>query len=490
MNGAASATMRAAPYAAVRETHSGVVVLVGDRAYKGKKPVDLGFLDFRTAESRTACCHREVELNRRLAPDVYLGVAFVQDPDGTREPLVLMRRMPDARRLSALLRTAEDLDDTVIRLARLMAAFHAGADRSPVISAEGTRDALLRRWTASFEQVAPLAAGTLGNGRFTEIVREVHHFLAGREQLFAGRVAAGRIVDGHGDLICDDIFCLPDGPRVLDCLEFDDRLRYVDGLDDIAFLAMDLEKLGAPGLGHLLLDRYADFAGDPAPPALSHHYLAYRAFVRVKVNCLRHLQGDDTAAAEARAYADIAIRHLRAGTVRMILVGGLPGSGKSTLAGLLADRLGAALLSTDRLRKEINHRDPMSSSPEPYGKGLYDSANTEKTYRELLHRGQELAARGESVVLDASWTDSHLRALAANTAEHVGACLTQFECWAPQHIRYERLQFRRPGHSDADAVIAGQMALDADPWPPEARLDTSGDAQEVLSLAVHRIVIA
>ena len=136
----------------------------------------------------------------------------------------------------------------------------------------------------------------------------MREFLAGREQLFAQRISQGRIVDGHGDLICDDIFCLDDGPRILDCLDFDDRLRYVDGLDDICFLAMDLERLGASDLAGLLVRMYADFAGDPAPPALRHHYIAYRAFVRVKVDCLRHTQGDASAAGEARTHADIAAR--------------------------------------------------------------------------------------------------------------------------------------------------------------------------------------
>jgi aminoglycoside phosphotransferase family enzyme/predicted kinase len=476
------------PYAAVRETHSGVVFLVGDRAYKCKKPVDLGFLDFRSPQSRAACCEREVELNRRLAPDVYLGVANLRDPlGGTDEPLVVMRRMPDARRLSTLLRAGERLDDTVEHLARMMAVFHAGADRSPNIAVEGTRDAIERRWTASFVQVTPLASETLGDELLAEIVHEVHQFLGGRGDLFAHRVTAGRVVDGHGDLICDDIFCLDDGPRVLDCLEFDDRLRYVDGLDDIAFLAMDLEKLGVPHLAQLLLDRYADFAGDPAPASLQHHYIAYRAFVRVKVNCLRHTQGDNSAAADARAYADITIRHLRAGAVRMILVGGLPGAGKSTLAGLVADRLGAVLLSTDRLRKELSNLAPLTKSPQPYARGLYDHQHTERTYSELLDRAARLLANGESVVLDGSWTNGRLRSRAAITAERVDAQLTQIECWAPPQLRRTRLLARHSGVSDADPVVAQRMALDADPWPRQARLINTGAPEDTLRQALNLI---
>ena len=165
-------------------------------------------------------------------------------------------------------------------------------------------------------------------------------FLDGRADLFAARVDAGRIVDGHGDLMADDIYCLSDGPRILDCIEFDDRLRWLDQLDDAAFLAMDLEYLGATDLARAFLDWYAEFAADPAPVTLRHHFVAYRAFVRAKVACLRYLQGEDSARDEAQRHATLALAHLRAGGSRLVVVGGLPGTGKSTLSGALADALG------------------------------------------------------------------------------------------------------------------------------------------------------
>lgn len=214
--------------AAVIETHAAIVFFVGDRAYKLKKPVDLGFLDFRRRVDREAVCHREVELNRRLAPDVYLGVADIEGPEG--EPcdhLVVMRRMPTDRRLSTLVRSGAPVADDLRRLARDLAGFHSRACRGPAISAEGGRGALLGRWDATFAQLRPFHGDPLDPGAAAEVEERTHEFLAGREPLFAERVAGGHIVDGHGDLIADDIFCLPDGPRALDCLEFDDRLRYL-----------------------------------------------------------------------------------------------------------------------------------------------------------------------------------------------------------------------------------------------------------------------
>lgn len=469
---------------AVRETHIGVVFLVGDRAYKLKKPVDVGFLDFRTRQSRLAVCHKEIELNSRLAPDVYLGVADVSDVDG--EPLdhmVVMRRMPDDRRLSTLVRTDAPLADTVIRLARVIAAFHAGASRSPAISAEGTRDALAARWSASLDQVDTVRGSVLNDHDLTEIRRLALAFLAGREKLFDTRIADGRIVDGHGDLLADDIFCLDDGPRVLDCLEFDDRLRAVDGLDDIAFLAMDLERLGAPELSAALLDRYVEYSGDPAPASLREHYLAYRAFVRVKVACLRHRQGDTTARKEAGQYADVAVRHLRRGEVRLVLVGGLPGTGKTTLAGTVADELGAVLLSTDRLRKEMAGLAPEEHVPAPYRDGIYTAEHTEAAYRELLRRAEKLLALGESVVLDASWTGHAHRELAAAVATRTHSRLVSLLCQAPSAITDARMRTRTGSLSDADPVVAAHMAAEMDLWPQAVVVSTAGSPADSVTQA-------
>lgn len=476
------------PFAAVRETHIGVVFLVGDRVYKLKKPVNLGFLDFSTPELRRAACHREVELNRRLTPDVYLGVATVSDvDDAPGEPLVVMRRMPEDRRLSTLVRAGVPLSDEIIRLARVLAAFHAGAVRGPHVDAEGTCEALSDRWEASFAQVDEVGAGVVPDESRAEIVRRTRDFLAGREALFVSRIAEGRIVDGHGDLLADDIFVLDDGPRVLDCIEFDDRLRRLDGLDDIAFLAMDLERLGAPELGELLLDRYAEYSGDPASAALRAHYVAYRAFVRVKIACLRHAQGDASAAEEACAYTDIAVRHLRRGEVRLVLVGGLPGSGKTTIAGLLADELGAVLLSSDRMRKELAGLDPERHATAPYRAGIYAREHTERTYTELLRRAGELLERGELVVLDASWSGAGERELARKVAERTYSTLVSLRCTAPAAVTETRLRTRTGSLSDADPVIARAMAADAAPWPQAVDIDTSGTPAAALTEALRMV---
>jgi hypothetical protein len=464
------------------------VFLIGDRAYKLKKPVALGFLDFSTESKRDTVCRREVELNRRLSPDVYLGVADVFGPNGAAcDHLVVMRRMPAQRRLTALVRAGVPVNDQLRQLARLLAAFHATAVRGPQIAAEGSRDAILRRWTDSFGQVRPFRGPVLNDDLTGEIEERTIAFLAGRDRLFADRIATGRVVDGHGDLLADDIFCLDDGPRVLDCIEFDDRLRWLDGLDDAAFLAMDLERLGAPDLAARFLDWYAEFSADPAPASLRHHYVAYRAFVRAKVACLRHAQGDQDAGVDAVAHADLALRHLRAGEVNLVIVGGLSGTGKSTLAGRLADRLGAVLLSSDRLRKELAGLAPEISASAEYGQGIYRPEWTDRTYVELVARAEQLLQRGESVVLDASWNRAAHRDAVAQMAQRTHSRLVALRCQAGPEIVAKRLRHRAMAHtafSDANEAIAAAMTVDADPWPDAVPISTDVTPETSVAEAV------
>ncbi|MEU8617828.1 AAA family ATPase [Streptomyces sp. NPDC048623] len=470
------------------ETHTAVVFFVGDRAYKLKKPVDLTFVDYTTVEARRAACEREVSLNRRFAPDVYLGTGEFRAPDATApEPLVVMRRMPAERRLSRLVRDGVVVDDALRAVARLLAAHHASALRTPEVDAQGTRDALSGRWEASFAQVRALAEGDPVPEGVAETEELVRRYLAGREPLFDMRVQQGRIVDGHGDLLAEDVFCLDDGPRVLDCLEFDDRLRYVDGLDDAAFLAMDLERLDAPESAAFFLSRYGEYSGDPAPPSLSHHYVAYRAFVRAKVSLIQARQGAPGADLAARRLVTTTLRHLRTAAVGLTLVGGLPGSGKSTLSGALADRLGVTLLSSDRLRKELAGIPADQPAPAPYGEGLYTPEWTDRTYAALLARASALLSRGESVVLDATWSHARQREAAARVAERTSADLVALRCRVPDEMTAARLEARTAGPSDAGPDVALAMADREPPWAEAVAIDTSGSLEAAVTRALSLV---
>ena len=462
-------------YAAVAETHSAVVFCAGDRAYKLKKPVDLGFLDFTDFRARSAACRREIKLNRRFAPDVYLGIAAVSGPDGrVCDHLVVMRRMPADRRLSALVRAAARVERPVREVARILAACHAAAPRSTQIAAQGTPEALWARWEASIGQLRGYAVSAPATEAVDQVERLAGRFIAGRAALLEERIRGGFLVDGHGDLLADDIFCLDDGVRILDCLEFDDRLRWVDGLDDAAFLAMDLERLGAPVLAERFTGWYAEFSADPAPAALVHHYTAYRAFVRAKIAFLHAAQGDLAGGAAAQQLTGMTLRHLRAGTVTLVLVGGLPGTGKTALAGKLAAQLGFTMLSSDRIRKELAGVPAEQRCPAPWQAGIYTPAWTARTYEELLRRAGWLLARGESVIADATWESPDRRAAAVTLAGAARAELVALRCAAPADIAQRRLAARTGDISDAGPAVARQMAARQTPWPEAVTIDTGG----------------
>ena len=471
--------------AEVRETHSAVVLLIGDRAYKIKKPVSLGFLDFRTERTRREVCRRELDLNRRLAPDVYLDVITVTGRDGRSYDYgLLMSRMPDTLRLSRMIEDGVAVDNHLRALARLLARFHASADRSPQIAAEGAAAGLRRRWVNNLSETETFRGSLLPELVHERLSRLALRYVDGRAHLMDERAAAGLTVDGHGDLIAEDVFCLPDYPRVLDCIEFDDRLRWLDVLDDAAFLAMDLEHLGRPDLGALFLRYYLEFSGTPTVASLEHHYIAYRAFVRAKVSCIQAVQGRPAAAADADRYAKLALRHLEAAEVTLTLVGGAPGTGKTTLARNLADHLGAVLLSSDAVRQDM----PVAAPADRYS----DTAKA-ATYQELLTRARHALQHGESVVADATWSDTRSRDVAAAVAAETASGLVALECRAPVEIAAVRAQQRleRGGDSSqAGPEVARRLAAGRVPWPTAAAIDTSGTIEQALGTALAALAKA
>lgn len=472
------------------DTHVSTVALVDGYAFKRKRPVRTEFLDFSTAEARAEACRREVELNRRLAPDVYLGVADLVLDGDVLEQIVVMRRLADDRRLSAIL-DDDDVHDQLRRLVVLLADFHSRARRGPEIDEASGRDAMVQLWAESVEQVREVGRGTIDPEELDEVASLAPEYLAGRQDLFDRRLAAGRACDGHGDLQAEDVFCLDDGPRVLDCLEFADRFRFVDVLADVSFLAMDLERLDHPELARELLDTYRDLTGDDWPASLEHHHVAYHAHVRAKVACIRLQQGDDGARGLAVQLHALARRHLEAGRVHLVVVGGAPGTGKSTLATALAERIDGVVLSSDRVRDEVEPRS--GGTNDVVGAGRYSDGRIDHVYDELLARAEPLLAHGERVVIDASWLDPakrrRVRALAERTSSH----LTELRCTCPPEVAERRIAERARQGDDASEVtveLARTIAASAPPWPEAHEVDTTipaADAARVADVLACRV---
>ena len=469
----------------VLETHISWVYLVGDRAFKRKKPIRTGFLDYSTSELRAEACAEEVRLGRRLAPDVYLGVEAIPDEDWA----VVMRRMPLDRRLSSLVEAGADVSGTMREIARRIAALHLRSGRLPAADEAASAAAAVHRWEANHAEVAPFVDRLERPASSDDALRLARQYVAGREALFAARIAAGRAVDGHGDLIADDIFVLPDGPRILDPIEFDPRLRYGDGLADVAFLAMHLEYLGGGRWARELLDRYAEFAADNWPASLAHFHIAYRAQVRAKVACLTAAQHGADHAPDADAYLRLALRHLEAGRVRLVLVGGAPATGKTTTARALADSRDWVVLRSDDVRKELAGIPATTSAAAPLMAGVYSPAMTALTYGELVHRAHWLLERGESVVLDATWGDEMWRREARRVAAAAHADVVELRCTLPAELAARRAAERGPDVSDAGPEVALGLAARFAEWPEATLVDTErplSSSYRVAAAAVDR----
>lgn len=464
----------------IAETHMSVLAFCPHEVYKIKKPVHFAFADLSSLDRRRRNSEQELTLNRRLAPDVYDRLVDITDPHGRVVDVALrMRRLDPEVRLSLLATSGHGGACTTAVAAHLALFHHAhrpiDANDSWIEDA-GSYESFRRLWAVGFEQWATFTHTVLDAATVEEIEVLALEYLAGRRPLFEQRLAAGRIVDGHGDLLADDIFCEPDGPRIIDCLEFDRTLRAGDALLDATFLAMDLEALGRPDLARAFLDEYRCASDDEWPASLEHHFIAYRAHVRAKVACLRAQQGDHTACDEARARSDLALAHLRAGRIRLVLVGGLPGAGKSTIAKALADTRSSAMLRSDEIRKELLGLPTTEHRDDEFRHGMYDTTHIDATYREMLRRAVDLLEHGSSVVLDASWSDAAHRARAASTATAAHAALVEIRCDAPAPLCRHRLLDRREHETDASDArpdIHDAMAQRFDPWPSARSIDTA-----------------
>jgi aminoglycoside phosphotransferase family enzyme/predicted kinase len=469
------------------ETHSSWVFLTDRFAFKLKKPVRFEFLDFSTPELRRRACLEEVQLNRRLAPDVYLGVLpITQDSagilalDGNGQPIdwvVQMRRLPVNQTLDVVLREDRLTVEHIQSIAKLLTDFYSKLLRKS-ISPDEYHEALDRHIRAN--GVVLLGSSNADKSRIRRIQTAQLLYLNVEADLFGSRATEGRIVEGHGDLRPEHIY-LNGRPIVIDCIEFSDELRTLDFADEISFLGMECQRLGSDGLGELILAEYETKCGDHVPPSLFVFYQCYRATVRAKVALLREVQmpaGAEGASTDLAAqYIDLADRYAeQLGPSTLLIVGGLMGSGKSTLAANLTDALAGELLSTDHIR----HGSIGSSAvPEGYGQGNYQPGMRHRVYNELFRHANELLKDGQSVVLDGTFLTCSLRDRAYELAARNGAVSVHVQCACPPEVAHARIQKRaEAGQSESEArtELYDLQAQDLEsPWAdePSITIDTT-----------------
>jgi aminoglycoside phosphotransferase family enzyme/predicted kinase len=450
------------------ETHVSWVFLAGDRVVKVKKPVSYGFVEHTALESRRRSCEDEVRLNRRLTDGVYLGVVpVVHGPAGYRvdtegtpvEWATLMRRLPAKGMLDAILASGEipphlgqRLVDRLISFHRDAAAFCGGpADEAAVAASAVVTDNLT--------QLEPFAGEPLGPVQLGLVAEALRGFIVERGDLLRGRAAAGWIREGHGDLRIEHV-CLEEGAdgaiQIFDCVEFSRSLRCADVASDLAFLLMDLERLGAQEAAAALVARYRA-AGLKLPDTLLSFYKAHRALVRAKVACLRrhavtHVAARAGLAVEAADYLDLATA--AAVTVRPALIAmtGLSGTGKSTMAMALARALGVPVFASDAVRKELAGQ--ASPAPAAWERGLYAPERVEATYERLIELATQTLGAGRAAILDATFLDGKRRDRLATVARTAGVPLVLVETTCDEETAAGRILMRaRRGDSRSDATV-------------------------------------
>ena len=454
----------------LEETHISSVFLIGDAAFKVKKSVNLGFVDFRTLEARRAACEAEVLLNSRLAPSVYRGVVPIRvQQDGhcaiggsgpTVDFAVHMRRLPESRRADQLLARGELSSERVEAVAKRIAAFHAECPRD---ARWGRAEIIEANLAENFEQTRDSLRRSLRAEEAEEAIRWQTEFIRTRRDLFAARMASGRIRDGHGDLRLEHVYFEDTAITIVDCIEFNERFRFADDCADVAFFSMDLAAHGRVDLAERFLAAYARESNDYDLYGVVDFYESYRAFVRGKIAGMNAANASldervrERASHEARRMYLLALSADRRSLISpsVVAVGGIIASGKSTVASAVGAAMSAPVIDADRTRKSMLGVDATRAIHDASWTGAYDPSFTDRVYEEVLRRAAVVLASGRPVVLDASFRSLSMREGARELARRFGVPFRFIECRADAAQCRARL-LEREGK---DIVSDGRLSI-------------------------------
>lgn len=440
------------------QTHISYIFLTGSYVFKVKKPVDLGFLDFTTLDKRYLYCKEEIRLNRRLSPEIYMDVVEIKK-DGDQfniggsgeliEVAVKMRELPQEKTLARLLEKGQVTEDMIDDLARVMADFHQGAESSPRISEFGEVERVFFGIEENFKQTEKYIGITLSHEKYHALKEYSYKFLEGNTDLFQKRIEDGKIRDCHGDFHCENVYFV-DKIYVLDCIEFNERFRYIDTACDMAFLIMDLDYRGYSEFSNRLLNTYLQFTGDYGLVSVLNFYKIYRAYVRGKVGSFKlDMEGpsEKQRAAikrEAKKYFDLAYQYVKKKEGPFLLTTtGVMGSGKTYVSQRLASRIDAVIIHSDAMRKKLACLSPTEHRYEPYGKGIYSEAFTRKVYDQLLKEAKDILNSGKPVILDGSFSKKWQRDIVIDFAKSSRYPYLFIHCSSDDTVIKRRLSKRK-----------------------------------------------
>jgi aminoglycoside phosphotransferase family enzyme/predicted kinase len=448
------------------ETHISWVLLTGDFAYKVKKPMNFGFLDFTTLEARKHFCGEELRLNQRLTDNLYLEVLPItgsaESPqlggEGTAIEYVLkMRQFPQSGLLSTLQANGELTTAHIDEMATQIARFHLNAPKVPAEHEAGTPDSVMAPVRQNFEQILPFLGDKADLQQLDALQAWAESSFERLKPLLAQRKTDGFIRECHGDIHLGNATVIDGQVVIFDCIEFNEPFRFTDVYADSAFLAMDLEDRGLKSLARRFISQYLELTGDYQGLELLNFYKAYRALVRAKV-ALFSMPADATPVQRAtslrqyRNYANLAESYSTIPSRFMAITHGVSAVGKSHVAMRLVEALGAIRLRSDVERKRLFGEQTIANDVQA---GIYSNEASTATYQRLHEIAEVILHAGFPVVVDATYLKHDQRDSAAKVAEATGAPFLILDCNAPLAVIESWLQQRQADKSDpSDATLA------------------------------------
>ncbi|MDB9373776.1 AAA family ATPase [Nodularia sphaerocarpa] len=455
------------------QTHISYVLLTGDYAYKLKKPVNFGFLDFSTLEKRKHFCQEELRLNQRGAAELYLEVLPVTMVDEQHhlggagkavEYALKMRQFPQELLFSTLFEQGKLNETHLEDLGKVVAEYHAKSTTNDYIRSFGEVPQVRAAIDENYQQTDKYIGGPQTPKQFQETKQYTDNFFLERPELFTSRVENNYIRECHGDLHLRNIALWHDKITLFDCIEFNEPFRFVDVMYDVAFTVMDLEARQRPDLANAFLNTYVEQTGDWEGLQVLPLYLSRQAYVRAKVTSFLlddlgvPATAKEEAAKTAAQYYHQAWEYTKPKAGKLLLMSGLSGSGKSTTAKYLAREFKAIQIRSDAVRKHLGG----ISLGERGGDDLYTPEMTQKTYARLLDLGIILAQQGFNVILDAKYDKEHLRQEAIAKAEKHQLPLQIIYCTAPLEVVQERLAKRTGDIADATVDLLTSQVQQAE----------------------------
>lgn len=484
------------------ETHISCILLTGDYAYKIKKPVNLGFLDFRSLKSRRFYCDEELRLNRRTAPLLYLDVVAITGSesapvmDSTGPPIeyaVRMRQFPQEALLDRMAKSGTLTPIYLDALARVVAEFHSGIERAGAVRPFGSPQRVLAPATQNFDQMQKLVKAEPDRDLLQKLQAWTEREYNSLYALFDSRKRDGFVRECHGDLHLGNIALLDGVPTPFDCIEFNDEFRWIDVMNEAAFLMMDLLDHKLRALAFRFLNGYLEITGDYAGMRVLRYYLVYRALVRAKVSCIRahqpHVAVQEKADAERQYRSRLQLAEsLSSHSPRaLIIMHGLSGSGKTTIAQTLLESLGAVRLRSDVERKRLHGLEAQTKTDSELDAGIYAPVETERTYNRLAELACQVIAADHPVIVDAAFLARQQRDLFCRLARVMAVPFAIISCTAPEMVLRDRIGRREREGKDASeaglAVLKRQLAAQEPLGEDEAEHALTIDSEQGMKSA-------